>query len=36
MKSDLIRITIVKHFGGVYLDYSIMLTESLDWLLNPK
>lgn len=33
-KSDLIRLIVIKHFGGVYLDYSMLLTEPLDWLLN--
>jgi len=35
-KSDLLRLIVMKHYGGVYLDYSMILTESLEWLMNPK
>jgi mannosyltransferase OCH1-like enzyme len=33
-RTDLIRIGLIKQFGGVYIDYTIILTEPLDWLLN--
>ena len=25
---------LIKHFGGVYVDFTTILTEPLDWLLN--
>jgi hypothetical protein len=33
-RSDLIRIALIKHFGGVYVDYTTVLTQSFDWLLS--
>lgn len=30
------RLAILGEYGGVYMDMSIILTESLDWLLDMK
>jgi mannosyltransferase OCH1-like enzyme len=35
-RSDLIRLMVLKHFGGLYIDLTVMFTESLDWLLDIK
>ena len=32
--SDLIRFMLLEHYGGFYLDASVLLTESLDWLVS--
>ena len=35
-RSDLVRLMALKHFGGLYIDLTVMFTESLDWLLDIK
>jgi mannosyltransferase OCH1-like enzyme len=35
-RSDLVRLMVLKHFGGLYIDLTVMFTESLDWLLDIK
>lgn len=32
--SDLVRLALLMRHGGVYIDASFMLLESLDWLVN--
>lgn len=33
-RSDLVKLAILGQEGGVYLDMTLIMTESLDWLLN--
>lgn len=33
-KSDLIRLIILYNFGGIWLDASILITKSLNWIIN--
>ena len=35
-QSDLIRIALVGHYGGVYMDISVILTTDLSWLFDLK
>jgi len=34
LKSDLIRLTLMERYGGIWIDYSIMLTKPIDWIAN--
>lgn len=34
--SDLIRLYLIKEYGGFWLDASILLTENLDWIVQIK
>ena len=33
--SDWIRLNVIKRYGGIWLDASIFLTQSLDWVTEP-
>tara|TARA_Y100000389_G_scaffold145202_1_gene143687 strand:- start:10744 stop:12498 length:1755 start_codon:yes stop_codon:yes gene_type:complete len=35
-KADLLRLYLVYTYGGIYMDASIILFQSFDWLLNTK
>ena len=35
-KSDLIRLYILKHYGGIWMDCSVFVTRQLDWLPKGK
>lgn len=35
-KADLIRCILLTEYGGIWIDSSLLLTESLDWLLKSK
>ena len=35
-KADLIRCVLLFEYGGIWIDASLILTESLDWLIKPK
>ena len=35
-KLDLEWIFLINHYGGVYMDYTVILTESLDWINSLK
>jgi mannosyltransferase OCH1-like enzyme len=35
-RSDLIRLSLIKHFGGVYIDYTTIMTQPLDWLFDIR
>lgn len=35
-KSDLLRIYLVNKYGGIYLDSSILLLDSLDWIITKN
>ncbi|MDR2207317.1 MAG: capsular polysaccharide synthesis protein [Flavobacteriaceae bacterium] len=34
--TDLVRLKLLKKYGGIWMDASILLTENLDWILNKK
>lgn len=31
--SDLIRLSLLKYYGGIWIDHSVIVTSSLDWIL---
>lgn len=35
-KSDLLRIALINHFGGLYMDFTTILTQNMDWILDIR
>jgi hypothetical protein len=35
-RANLIRIALIKYYGGVWIDHSLILTQSLNWLFYIK
>lgn len=32
-KSDMIRMALINHYGGVYFDMTTILTRNIDWIM---
>ena len=36
LRSDFIRLALLRRYGGVYMDATVILTEPLDWIMDKK